>query len=308
MKVNILCLAGAALGLLALFLPWWTGFELGLGMMIDRDYMLVQDVLLDSTEHGSLFVVVCTLYVVGTLLAFWSPIGGLVQIPAVLGFLALFGSEIGVHRGEDTIALGAYLGLVSAIVVTVSLLVPLGIGYSIKWRARKASLASAHKFVTISRYEENEKIRLNVLALCGALIAFVCIALPWTTLSMTSPGPETTIAQRPLFEYMFGDDLSLSSYLFLIGSAAAVVTTLGVILQMVGFVWFWAALAGGMGSYPGRGGVLEESFGSGFYLSVIAMLVVAASMILPLGLGYYRRRKSVPSRLFVWGTAAPRAY
>ncbi len=235
MKVNILCLAGAALGLVALFLPWWTGFELGLGMMIDRDYMLVQDVLLDSAEYGSLFVVACTLYVVGTLLAFWSPLGGLVQIPAVMGFLALFGSEIGVHRGEDTIALGAYLGLVSAIVTTVSLLVPLGIGYSIKRRARKASLASAHKFITMSRYEEHEKIRLNVLALCGALISFACIALPWTTLSMTSPGPETTIAQRPLFEYMFGDQFSLSSYLFLIGSAAAVVTTLGVILQMVGF-------------------------------------------------------------------------
>jgi len=304
MKVNVLCLVGAALGLVSLFLPWWQGYEIAVATMVDKDYMLVEDVLFNSAQYGSLFVIACTLYVVGTFLAFGSPLGGLVQIPGILGFFAMFGSEIGVHRGEDTIALGAYLGLASAAVVTVSLLVPLGIGYSLKRKARIASLASAAKFITVNRYDEAAKIRLNALALCGALIAFVCIALPWSTMSTVFPAREMTVEQRPLFEYLSGTLASPSAYVFIIGSAAAVITTLGVIVQLFGFVWFWAAFAGSMGTYPG----IQESFGTGFYLSVLAMLMVAISIILPLGLGYYRRKKTALSRILVWGKAGARAY
>jgi hypothetical protein len=255
-----------------------------------------------------MFVVACTLYVVGTLLAFWSPLGGLVQVPGVLGFFALFDSEVGVRRGEDTIALGAYTGLISMAIVIVSLLVPIGVGYSVRRKAHKASLSSADKFITVSKYDENAKIRLNALALCGALIAFVCVALPWSTLSTSSPAPEMIVEQRPLLEYLSGSLATPSSYVFIIGSAIAVVTTLGVIMQMIGFVWFWLAFAGSMGTYPGMGGALEESFGTGFYLSVLAMLMAATSIILPLGLGYYRRKKTVGGRLFVWGKAGARAY
>jgi len=304
MKVNLLCLAGAAMGLLSLFFPWWQGSDLGLGLMIDRDYMLVQDVLFDSTAFGSLFMVACTMYVVGTFLAFWSPLGGLVQVPGVLGFLAMFGSEVGVRRGEDTIALGAYLGLVSMIVVVISLLVPLGVGYSLERRGRKRSLSSPGKFFTVSWYGEGDRVRLNVLALCGALLAFVCIALPWSTESTTDPAPDMVLEERPLFSYLWGDLAHPSSYVFIIGSAIAVATTLGVLVQMFGFVWFWAAFAGTMGTYPG----MEEAFGAGFYLSVLPMLATASSMVLPIGLGYYRRKKSAGSRLFVWGKAGPRAY
>lgn len=293
---------------MSLFFPWWQGAEPGLGLMIDRDYMLVQDVLFDSAEYGSLFVVACTLFLVGTFLAFWSPLGGLVQVPGVMGFLALFGSEIGVRRGEDTIALGAYIGLISAAIVTVSLLIPLGIGYSLRRKARRASLSSADKFITVSWYDERAKIRLNVLALCGALLAFVCIALPWATLSVASPAPQVVVEQRPLFDYLSGNLATHSSYIFIIGSAITFITTLGVIVQMVGFVWFWVAFANSMGTYPGRGGTLEEAFGIGFYLSVLAMLMVAVSIILPLGLGYYRRKKNARGRIFVWGEAGARAY
>lgn len=308
MKANLLCLAGAALGLVSLLLPWWQGAELGLGLMIDRDYMLVQDVLFDSTEYDSMFLVACTLFVVGTLLAFWSPLGGLVQVPGALGFFAMFGSEIGVHRGEDVIALGAYLGLISMIIVTVSLIVPLGIGYSLGRRAHKRSLSSPDKFITVSWYGDRERIRLNGLALCGALVAFVCIALPWSALSTTSPATEMVLEQRPLFHYLWGDLATPSAYVFIIGSAIAVATTLGVIIQMVGFVWFWAVFAGSMGTYPGAGSTVEESFGAGFYLSVLAMLMIAFAIILPLGLGYYRRRRTAWGKLFVWGKAEARTY
>ncbi|MBN1677997.1 MAG: hypothetical protein JW880_05605 [Candidatus Thermoplasmatota archaeon] len=308
MKVNLLCLAGAAIGLVSLFFPWWQGAEPGLGLMIDRDYMLVQDLLLDSSEYGSLFVVACTLFLVGTFFAFGSPIGGLVQIPGVMGFFALFGSEIGVHRGEDTVGLGAYLGLISAAIVTVSLLLPLGIGYHLGQKARRASLSSASKFITISWYDETARIRLNLLALGGALIAFVCIALPWSTLSVVSPTPQEVVEQRPLFDYLSGSLATPSSYVFIIGSAIALITTLGVIVQMVGLVWFWAVFANSMGTYPGRGGTLEEAFGTGFYISVVAMLMVAVSIIMPLGPGYYRRRKTARSRVFVWGKAGAKAH
>lgn len=308
MKVNILCLTGAALGVVSLLFPWWQGVEYGLGIAIDTNYMLVQDVLLESTDYGSMFLVACTLFVVGTLLAFWSPLGGLVQVLGALGFFALFSSEIGVRRGEDTIAFGAYIGVTSMVIVVVSLLVPMGIGYSVKRKAHKASLSSADKFVTVSNYGENAKIRLNALALVGALVAFTCIALPWSTLSAITPTTENVVEQRPLLEYLSGNLASPSSYVFIIGSAMAVITTLGAIVQMLGFVWFWLMFSGSMGSFPGRGGTMEEAFGIGFYLSVLAMLMVAVSIILPAGLGYFRRRKNVWSRLTVWGEAGPRAY
>lgn len=308
MKVNLLCVAGAALGLASLFLPWWQGSELGLGMMIDKEYMLVEDVLFDSTEYGSLFVIACTMYVIGTFLAFWSPLGGLVQLPGAIGFFAMFGTEIGVHRGEDTIALGAYLGLASAAVVLMSLVAPVGIGYSLRRKAHIASLASATKFITVSRYDETAKIRLNALALFGAMMAFVCIALPWSTVSTVPPATEVTVDQRPLFDYLSGALATPSAYVFIIGSAAALITTLGVLAQIFGFMWFWLVFADTMGTYPGMGGTLEESFGTGFYLSVLAMLVIAVSIILPLGLGYYRRKKTALSRLMIWGKAGARTY
>lgn len=309
MKVNLLCLAGAALGLASLFLPWWQGAELGLGLAIDRDYMLIQDVLLDPMPYGTMFLIACTLFVVGTFLALWSPLGGLVQVPGALGFLALFGSEVGVRRGEDAIALGAYMGLISAAIVTVSLIIPLGVGYSMERRARLRSLSSPAKFITVSRYENTDRIRLNALALLGALMALVCIAMPWSTLSTGSSSPEMVSEQRPLLEYLSGSLSTPSSYVFIIGSAVALFCTLGVIVQMFGFVWFWAVFSGSMGTYPSTvGGTMEESFGTGFYLSVLAMLVIALSIILPIGLGYYRRRKSVGSRLLVWGKAGPRGY
>lgn len=308
MKVNILCLAGAGIGIVSLFLPWWQGVEFGLGLAIDHDYMLVQDVLLDSATYGSLFMIACTLFVAGTLLAFWSPLGGLIQVPGILGFFALFDSEIGVRRGEDEVALGVYVALISMVIVVLSLLVPMGVGYSICRKAHMASLSSADKFITVSNYEEGAKIRLNALALSGALIAIVCIALPWSTLTTSPPAPDMTIEQRPLLYYLSGNLATPSAYIFIAGSAIAVATTLGVIVQMFGLVWFWLAFAGSMGTYPGMGGMLEESFGIGFYLSILAMLTVATSIILPLGLGYHRRRKTACGRLFVWGKAAPRAY
>jgi len=304
MKVNLLCIAGAALGLASLFLPWWQGYDFGLGMMEERDYTLVQDVLLDSTGYGSMFVVACTLFALGTFLAFLSPLGGLVQFPGVIGFLAMFGSEIGVHRGEDTVALGAYLGLASASIVTVSLMTPLGIGYSLKRRARRASLSSASKFITVSRYDEASKIRLNALALLGAIIAFVAIALPWSVVSTTPPAHEAVLEQRPLFDYLSGTLSTPSAYVFIIGSAVAAITTIGVLVQLVGFLWFWSVFSGTMGEYPG----FEESFGSGVYIAVLAMLITAVSIILPMGLGYYRRKKTLINRVLVWGKAGARVY
>ncbi|OGS51610.1 MAG: hypothetical protein A3K75_02930 [Euryarchaeota archaeon RBG_13_61_15] len=64
----------------------------------------------------------------------------------------------------------------------------------------------------------------------------------------------------------------------------------------------------GINAYRMPGAVTEEAFGIGFYLSVLAILLVAVAIILPLGIGYHRRMKSRLSRLLVWGKAGTLAY
>ena len=310
MKVNALCLAGAGLGLLSLFLPWWSGHEVGLGTLVDQNYNLVEGVLLDSENLSSAFVVAATLFVVGTGMAFLSPIGGLVQLPGVLGFIALFNQEISTRRGTESFELGLYIALISAIITTVSLLMPLGPGYGFKGRAFWTSLSSANRFRSVGRYDEGARARVNMLALSGAIIAFICIALPWTTISTVPPTTEMTLADRPLFFYLEGSLSSVSAYLFIVGAALSVVTTLGAFVQLGGLFWFWWDFSGSMGinAYRMPGAVTEEAFGIGFYLSVLAILLVAVAIILPLGIGYHRRMKSRLSRLLVWGKAGTLAY
>ena len=310
MKVNVLCLAGAGLGLLSLFLPWWSGHEVVLGALIPQDYSLIQDVLLRPEIYTSAILVAAVLFVAGTGMAFLSPIGGLVQLPGILGFVALFNQDIGTRRGTESFELGVYIALIAAVLTTVSLLIPLGVGYGLKGRAFWKSLSSANRFLSIGRYDEGARARVNLLALAGAITAFVCLALPWTTVTTVPPASEMTIAEHPLLSYLEGNLSSAGAYIFIIGAAASVVTTLGAFVQLSGFLWLMWDLRDFMGinSYRYPGGLTDEVFGLGAYISIIAILVLVVSIFLPLGIGYRNRKKSRLSRVFVWGRAGTLSY
>ncbi len=303
MKVNALCLAGAGLGLISLFLPWWSGSS--------QEYSLVQDVLLRPEVYSSGFLLSATLFVVGTGIAFLSPMGGLVQLPGALGFLALFNQEIGTGRGSESFEFGVYIGLVGAIVTMVSLLVPIGVGYGLNRRAFWKSLSSANRFLTVGWYDDGARARVNLLAFAGAVIAFACIALPWTTVTTVPPATEATFAEHTLLSFLDGERSSAGAYVFIIGATASVVTTFGAFAQLGGLIWLWWDLRDSMGINSYRfpwGQATDEVFGLGFYVGIIAIVVVAVSILLPLGIGYRNRKKSKLSRVLIWGRAGHLAY
>lgn len=127
--VNVLCLIGAIIGLTAVFLSWiWT--RAGFVQEERSIWHLVSDML--PHDALDLFVVSGVLFVFGSLIALVTPAGGLLQAIGLVGF---YFREVdreewlpsGVVGG---LAIGWYLGILSAALVLASMVLPLGIGYS----------------------------------------------------------------------------------------------------------------------------------------------------------------------------------
>ena len=118
-RINALGLVGAVIGVVAIFSTWFT-------------YIVVHDLnLVDVVDHldkQSKHYLPALLFILGTVIAFISPTGGLVQIAGVGYWFARFWSD----NSELPSEIGSYLGLVSAVIVLASLARPVGIGYQSK--------------------------------------------------------------------------------------------------------------------------------------------------------------------------------
>lgn len=93
MKVNLLCLVGAALGAVCILLPWAVVSERLVGEGDEyQDYLREAGasplrLLTDDPADGLFYLVVASvLFVVGTLVAFLTPIGGLGQLGGIVFF------------------------------------------------------------------------------------------------------------------------------------------------------------------------------------------------------------------------------
>ena len=128
---NRYCIAGAALGLIAVLLPWvgvesryWgfsfpPGYDLSFSLWVGIREFSALDLLQAAYPLG----IICALFLVGTLMALVSPVGGIPQMFGVLGFafrydsaslLAPFG---GTYSGDPMIGIGFWLGVVSTMMV-----------------------------------------------------------------------------------------------------------------------------------------------------------------------------------------------
>jgi hypothetical protein len=120
MKVNVLGLVGAVIGVVAIF-STWLGYASGWfhGAV---SWNLI-DILNDAPAYHNAWYA-ALFFIVGTLVAFLSPAGGLLQVAGVLFWWTYYLD----YRGEMPSRMASYIGLASAIIVLASMLRPLGLG------------------------------------------------------------------------------------------------------------------------------------------------------------------------------------
>jgi hypothetical protein len=128
----MMCLIGATIGIASIFLPW---FVAAVGPFRDERALTAWIWDLLQAHSGDLGLYAPFLiFLLGTLLAFWTPLGGILQ---ALGLATFYVMEIGWKVPPDggygfvaPLAVGFYLAVLSAIMVMISMVKPLGIGFS----------------------------------------------------------------------------------------------------------------------------------------------------------------------------------
>lgn len=124
-RVNVLCLIGALLAVVSVFLVWvkarliFWGVELNL---ID----LLNTAAESSSGDGTQVLIACILILVGTLLAILSPLGAILQLIGIPLFLEWFLSE---SEGRLPSGAGPYVAIAAAVIILVATAKPIGLGY-----------------------------------------------------------------------------------------------------------------------------------------------------------------------------------
>jgi hypothetical protein len=140
-NVNLLCLIGACIGVVALFVawinepptmpgPWHISWEPSVIYMVTNHYLY----------YGASAV-----FLIGTMAALASPLGGTLQTASLIIFaigIIDSGSDLWLDgiNPQQTLRIGMYLGIVSCTLVTTSLFSPLGTGKLRPGKSRKIRL------------------------------------------------------------------------------------------------------------------------------------------------------------------------
>lgn len=299
-KVNLLCVTGAALGIVSLFFPWIVGGNLPNDVMYR--HLLVNDILLGPPIFSTLFIIFCSMFLVGTGLSFLTPAGGFVQMIGIVGFLYAYPSAYRDMAGTQQLSLGAYLGIMSVAIVIIGLCIPIGPGHRSTAGVLRKMVSTANRFLTFSPFEWPTRLRINLLCVIGAFLAFLAIALPWLTLGV-SAGPGS--AEYDLYWYTTETSAwKIGAWIFILSSAAAFVTPLAGFAQLIGAFWWWGSARSVLGTSVIGSHTWTTEIGLGFWLGVFAAAVVLASLFFPIGFGYLGRKGSMKARLFSWGKPA----
>jgi hypothetical protein len=152
-RVNVLCLMGATLGFFCMYELTWASGGYGivdpLGRGIEADWAIWPPIEYFST--GELY---SWFFVVGVVLAFFTPLAGFLQLSGITVFAIDLYDIVNGPAGTGTWgASGFVLAIVAASIVLVSLAFPYGVGYEGR------PIASTGRILTVSSSEFAEKIR-----------------------------------------------------------------------------------------------------------------------------------------------------
>lgn len=299
-RINLLTIAGVGLGVLSLNLPWAVRHTLG----YTDEYMLVQKLLPDSGALGLGFAVSITVFVLGIFLALLTPSSGFLQLAGMGGFFLTSSSALGHYSGNPTTSAGAYVGLASALVVTISFFLPIGIGYvRKKWSLGETSWPD--RLLTVCTFSKSAKLRINLLCVSGALLGFVAMALPWI---LESERIGAGVWQHYDLNWYFYADRGVdvvALVVFLVGSAMAFLTPLGGLFQLAGVLSFATSRSGDIRTITAGEITQSLEWGVGLFFAVISSAIVIASLFVPIGIGYESKRRSIGKAFLAWGEAEP---
>ena len=154
-NVNLLCIFGASIGTIALFLVWIYEPPTIPGPRS----VLSEPSLVFMITHQYLYYAAAVVFLLGTTAAFVTPLGGVMQSGSLVHFaLGIIDSGSdpwldGIDP-QQTLKIGMYLGIVSCILVMTSLLSPLGIGNLSPAKSRKVKLIERLLTITPSIVEK----------------------------------------------------------------------------------------------------------------------------------------------------------
>lgn len=275
-RVNLLCLLGALIGLASFFMVWGMIEGTNTPEWPLRDFLALESYREWAKPFASLFLIGCVI-------AFITPLGGLLEIAGVAGFL------IGVVPDLDGGGIGLYVGVLSALIVTFSMIVPLGPGF--KWGV----FDFKSNFLTFAPVTTST-LRVNLLCVFGAVLGLAAMLIPWASEGATLFGQ--------LFYYVGSEGggstltVSYAAWLFLVGTLIALLSPAGGILQ--------AGSVGYLATAFGNSAVLIEGSPSlGFFLAVVAAVVVLSSAFRPWGPGWKGLKPRVADRLRTWASRTP---
>jgi hypothetical protein len=117
-KINLLGLAGAIIGIVAIF-SRWIGVSIVGFNLIDVINLVNSEVAPQDYRFASILVIV------GTIIALVSPLGGVLQIIGAPWFILVWANR---HDGQIISSVGPYLAIASAIIVLASIVRPMGLG------------------------------------------------------------------------------------------------------------------------------------------------------------------------------------
>ncbi|MGQ9588557.1 MAG: hypothetical protein ACUVT7_09305 [Thermoplasmata archaeon] len=128
-RINLVCLGGAVLGILSLFMPW----------------ALVHDSFLDDTTNIGAFDfdeeyddrysypdnlgTTVILFLIGTVVAFVTPLGGILQLIGSVGFILTTFTYPMICDDEIIFWVGAAIATMSSALAVIGLAYPEGIGF-----------------------------------------------------------------------------------------------------------------------------------------------------------------------------------
>jgi hypothetical protein len=129
--LNLLCLAGASLGALSLFLTWTDSVVSPIAYCTWPDSGVI-DILFNWCDAECALRVACTLFLIGVVLTFLTTLGAFIEMAGLGGFFIWYA-----NREEQRVtgellpeSIGPYVGIASALLVLLALAKPMGIGYN----------------------------------------------------------------------------------------------------------------------------------------------------------------------------------
>lgn len=128
LRMNVFGLIGAVLAVISLFLPWAMVEDKDSGDTITLGAFDFSETYRDRHLFPSNFRYSVTIFLIGTTVAFFCPLGGILQLIGCTGFIVTT-----LTTGFETVRMifwiGALVALVSTTIVLASLVYPLGVGY-----------------------------------------------------------------------------------------------------------------------------------------------------------------------------------